>query len=194
MKVLKIVFMLFIVMTAQLTQAQNHSEEWTADGFNIGVKLGALLHINNKFGGGPAFGFGTDIIRKDWVYTIDYSLTEEYPFFRGVRGRQHNFNLLFGRSVGKKWWRFHAQAGVGLMGGYEFIYLIKITEHEGIIERGETDYFFNLAFPAKMEFKFIPWKHMAIGVEYNLNVNTKQSFHGPMLTLEFGILRRKKEQ
>ncbi|GAA4825749.1 hypothetical protein [Algivirga pacifica] len=164
------------------------------DAFSIGGKGGGYSEgFNpNKSNGGFALGFDMDVFRKRMMYSIDYTLNDEFNLFGDAPSEKYeNIGVLAGSYIGNKYIRLEYQAGAGIIWGR--------YRTDTIIDKNEGPYigwdiyeskdFWNVSGVGKVSFKIIPIRYIAVGVELQGNLNPVTTFYNQLITVEIGNLR-----
>ena len=99
-------------------------------------------------------------------------------------------DLLFGKYLGDKYFRFQCQVGFGAVWGVE---RGKVIYNEGLFgtTHYEKDPYFSFCLPVKMGFKVIPSRYVSVGLDIQTSANFINSQYMYLLSIEIGKLRNK---
>lgn len=163
------------------------------DGYAINTKLGNYFD-GNKSGG--VFGLEFNIRRNGFIYSADYydhkermylNLTEPLEYFNGI-------GIKIGQYKGEKRFRFQYQVGLATFCGRKRTELIGKYVRSGspfYVRTYDSEQYETVGFTSKIGLKFVALRFLSIGLDVETNINSKNSFWMPMLSIEIGRLRDK---
>jgi len=157
-------------------------------GYAINPKLG---FFNNSKVGGFAGGVEINYINNIFLFSLDYIRLDEFNILGPEPQENYNqIGLMAGKFTGNKYLRFQYQAGVGPLWGLKRTDLK--SSGTGLLgpEIYNSKDFFTVGLVAKLGFKVIPFNFMSIGIDINANVNKERTSIIPMLSIEFGSIRK----
>lgn len=157
-------------------------------GYAINPKLG---FFNNNKVGGFAGGVEVNYIHNSFLFSLDYIRMEEFDIL-GPEPKEgySQIGLMVGKFTGNKYLRFQYQAGFASLWG------LKRTDFKssgsGFLDSDlyYSKNFFTVGLVAKLGFKVMPFNFMSIGIDINANINKEQPSIIPMLSIEFGSIRK----
>jgi hypothetical protein len=154
------------------------------DGYTINPKFGAF---NYKVGDIPSGVAGIEInaFKNRIIYAIDYYHYEEFVLFANPYEKYNQIDLLIGKYIGDRLFRFQYQGGLGTFWGF------KRGAKIGTFFDYQKDNFFTIGVPLKLGFKVIPARFISIGIDFQANLNLEKPTSMALISLEFGKLRDK---
>jgi hypothetical protein len=158
------------------------------DGYSIAGKITTNIWASQYFE-----GVELNVFQNNYIYSLGYNLNNDDTLFGDEPSEKYNqLNLLFGKYVGDKKFRFQYQGGIGIFWGIlrtdEFD-----TENAGLLHNAFfTKEFSTIGFPLKIGGRYIPFKFLSIGIDLQANINNSRSIIKPMISFEIGKFRTNK--
>ncbi len=181
---MKKLFSIFVFIITNILTVQSQ----VIDKYSISEK--GTINILSDF---YSEGFEINIFSKSYLYTIGYYYGEDYEFLGDTPTEKYNqLNLLFGKYIDtkNKIFRFQYQTGIGMFWG-----TLRTDEYDeensSILNNAYfTKEVLTVGFPIKIGGRYIPFKFLSIGIDFQTNLNFQKIISRPMLSLEIGKLRR----
>lgn len=157
------------------------------EGYSGAVKLGFNVLSDQIFE-----GVETSIFNKNNLYTLGYYYGEDYELWTNPTEEYNQFSLLYGKFLNEGKFRLQAQAGLGLFWGIKRTDELDRANSTILSNAYYPKKFTTIGLPLKLGVHYVPWYIFSIGIELQANINLEKSIVRPMLSLEFGKLRKKK--
>jgi hypothetical protein len=183
----KFVIPIIVISIFSIRSAYSQDE---IERFAINPKMGMYNSLNKS--DGFAYGIEIGIKQNELLYSLDYYRLDEFTLFGPNPSENYNqLGIMIGDYIGEQYWRLQYQAGISMFWG---------TKRTNVISSGsgwfggstyDTENFYTIGLPAKLGFKFVPFRFMAIGIDLQANINLNNPVIMPLISLEFGNLRYK---
>jgi hypothetical protein len=159
------------------------------DGFAINPKIGRFNWTEDI--NGYIAGIEVNAIKKDMIFSVDFYNAEDFNIFGKLPAATYNqFDLLFGKYIDWNIFRLQYQGGLGALWG---VYPGDLIQEGGLFSSDihEEVSYFTVGVPLKLGFKIMPTRFTSIGLDFQANLNLKNSLYMVMLSIEIGKLRDK---
>ena len=176
-------FFCFLIFTFAEANAQT-----LINGFGISAKYGACSGKGSHI----YFLSGAELkwIRNSYLFSIEYFYSDGLTVLSSPQTFFHQADLLVGKYIDFGKFRVEYQAGIGYFEGVasgKFLGKSGGFLESSIYEKIEYN---TLGVPMTVGIKYIPFRHLAIGINLHGNLNKYNPYFGPSLELEFGLLRK----
>jgi len=189
----KIILLLYFFLTLTTISVKGQQNNKIVDGYSINPKIG----FYNGFKDDAGFNGGAElnVLKNKIIYSANFYRYEEFVIF-GPQPAEHfnQIGVMIGRYKGEKIFRFQVQVGLASLWGLKRTELIH--KGSGIFSSDEYDskHFFTVGLITKIGFKVIPLPFLAIGIDLQRNINLENMIYTPMISIEIGKLRSKKNK
>jgi hypothetical protein len=180
-----LIIILIPVLSFQLAYGQDEAEK-----FAINPKLGMF----NNFSSVDGFVYGTEmnLLKNNLLYSIDYYRLDEFNILGPLPSVVNNHaGFMLGNYKGDRYFRVNYQAGLSMFWGNKRTHIISSGSGWFGPDTYATEDFYTIGIPVKLGFKVIPFHFMAIGIDFQANINLKNPVIMPLISLELGNLREK---
>jgi hypothetical protein len=144
------------------------------DGFAL---LNPKIGLYGSFKGGlPGYVFGDEInfLKNKMIFSLDYYHCK-FTFIGSKVEEFDQFDFLFGKYLDYNSIRIQFQGGLGIFKGITY---------------NESEKIFTLGIPLKIGLKYLISKSISLGFDLQANLNFKYPIYMPMLSMEFGELKK----
>lgn len=178
---MKSIVIIILILISPCVWSQSNTNK-----YSINPLIGTAYDVNTK--PWQSYGLAVNIFSTKYVYSTHYVFSNEMELFGSNDPKEvrNEFDLLFGRYFGDRYFRFQCQFGLGVFWG------IKRGEKTYNYNSGyeyDTEKFTAIGVPLKMGFKYIPAKYISLGVDFQTNINSESTIFMVLFSIEFGLLR-----
>ncbi|MFO7863576.1 MAG: hypothetical protein R6U85_06215 [Salinivirgaceae bacterium] len=181
-------YIVFFFILISSVNVIGQESKLSIDGYSVNPKLGMYKLIDDN--GGAIGGAEFIIIRNKFIFSIDFYRYEEFTIFGPNPTEVYNqIGTMIGGYNGEKLFRLQYQLGVASLWGIKRTALI--NEGTGLFSSDKYDskHFFTAGLTTKLGFKIIPLKFLALGIDFQMNINPEKMVYMPMISIEIGKLR-----
>lgn len=140
--------------------------------------------------GGVTGGLEFNTTIKGLLCSIDYYHFAEFNLILGETPSEYynQIGLMIGKHYGEKLFRIQLQGGIAPVWGLRRTDFVKKGEwFSGDIYRHEN--FISAGLVFKLGFKINPKNYIGLGIDLQVNINSKNSVYMPMSSIEIGKIR-----
>ena len=188
MNIIKNIFLIIVLLQFNNKLFSQDVKEFKLDGFAINPKVGGPAFSENGGDDAVVIGLELNFIKNKFIYSIDYLGHNKIGILIGFSGpSQNQFDIMMGKYIGEKYFRFQYQAGINVFWG-EYSSPGGSQAWVGL-GGGSRKPFSTIGAVSKAGLKFIPLKKLSIGMDFLINLNFVNTMFIPMLSIEVGELR-----
>ncbi len=174
MKTIQKILLIWLIMIPAAIRAQEANKS-----FYLDLKTGFSFPLN--FDTGVLLGSDLNMVRDHRIYTLGYTLMQEFTIWEPEHYTTNQLGLLTGKYFGNQFSGKYIRAGLGPVWGDRLI----STGHESYFTAG---LFLNAGF------RFILFPFTGMGLDADLNLNTKNPVFLLTIGLSLGKIRPPVEQ
>lgn len=188
---MKLLTVIFLVVLSSVVIAQQNFEK-----YSINPQLGVAYDASTK--PWTTYGLEVNFIGQRNLYSIFYHFNQEMELFGEKKPEEkvNEFGILIGRYHGDRIFRFEYQFGLDLIWGVNRGELLstnnsyyKSLTFGNSVSCYEEKNFVAFGLPLNLGVKILPLDWLAIGLDFQTNLNFEEIRFLSLLSLEFGILR-----
>ncbi|MBL0100877.1 MAG: hypothetical protein IPP49_13270 [Saprospiraceae bacterium] len=160
------------------------------DRFAVNPKIGTYSTF--KESGGIVGGMEINTTYEKWMFSLDYYYLDEFTivFYDKPLEYYNQIGFMAGSYLGEGFLRCQFQAGVAPIWGLRRTALIKPSQFLGGDEY-DSEKFLTVRGGSEIRLKINPWENVGFGIDLQTNINSKNTFWMPLLSVEFGKIRTK---